>query len=139
VPRCSIPVRRDGMSPFLGCHAPCAALILRSTAAPTGRRCGILRWLVAAIWFFVTCVEPAGGALLRLRCSNPISGATWPVLVDLDRGRVDSLPATITDRSISWHDPNQGFFDLDRATGQLEMRNASSTGGYFLHYICRPE
>jgi hypothetical protein len=76
--------------------------------------------------------RPAAAALLRLRCN-------WAVVVDLDRSRVDSLPATITEQSISWHDPNQGFYDLDRATGQLEFRNASSTGGYFLHYTCRPE
>ena len=83
--------------------------------------------------------RPGDAALLRLRCTNPASGATWPVIVDLDRGQVDSLPATITKQSISWHDPKQGFFDLDRATGNLEFRNASSTGGYFLHYTCRPE
>jgi hypothetical protein len=83
--------------------------------------------------------RPADAALLRLHCTNPASGATWPVVVDLDRGQVDSLPATITTQSISWHDPKQGFFDLDRATGTLEFRNASSTGGYFLHYICQPD
>ena len=69
----------------------------------------------------------------------PASGASWPIVVDLDRGRVDSLPATITDKWISWHDPKQGFFDLERATGKLQFRNASSTGGYFLYYTCRPE
>jgi hypothetical protein len=42
------------------------------------------------------------------------------VVVDLDRSRVDSLPATITEQSISWHDPKQGFFDLDRVSGQLD-------------------
>ncbi len=78
-------------------------------------------------------------AILHLRCTNPVSGASWPVVVDLDRGRVDSLPATITDKAISWHDPKQGFFDLDRDTGKLQFRNASSTGGYFLSYTCRPE
>lgn len=76
---------------------------------------------------------------LHLRCTNPASGTSWPVVVDLDHSRVDSLPAKISDQRISWHDPKQGYFDFDRATGHLQVRNASSTGGYFLHYTCRPE
>jgi hypothetical protein len=83
--------------------------------------------------------QAAESGVLRLRCTNPSSGTSWTIVVDLDRRRVDRLPATITDQSISWHDPADGFFDLDRATGELQMRNASSTGGYFLHYRCRPE
>jgi hypothetical protein len=78
-------------------------------------------------------------AILHLRCTNPASGASWSIVVDFDRGRVDSLTATVSDRWISWRDPNQGFFDLERATGKLRLRNASSTGGYFLYYACRPE
>jgi hypothetical protein len=81
----------------------------------------------------------AAAAILHLRCANSASGANWPIVVDLGHGRVDSYPATITAEWISWHDPKQGFFDLERATGQLQLRNASSTGGYFLHYVCRPE
>lgn len=81
----------------------------------------------------------AAAETLHLRCTNPTSGASWPLEIDLDRGRVGSFSATITDKWISWRDPKEGFFDLDRATGQLDFRNASSTGGYFLHYKCRPE
>jgi hypothetical protein len=81
----------------------------------------------------------AAARFLHLRCTNPASGASWPIVVDLDHGRVDSLSATITDKLISWHDPKQGFFDLERTTGKLQFRNASSTGGYFLHYTCRQE
>jgi hypothetical protein len=82
----------------------------------------------------------AGAAgILHLRCTNPTSGASWPIVVDLDHGRVDSLSATITDKWITWRDPKQGFFDFDRDTGKLQFRNASSTGGYFLYYTCRPE
>jgi hypothetical protein len=77
--------------------------------------------------------------ILRLRCTNPASGTSWQIVVDLDRARVDSFPATITPEWISWHDPTRGFFDLERATGKLQLRNASSTGGYFLHYTCRSE
>jgi hypothetical protein len=77
--------------------------------------------------------------ILRLRCTNPTSGATWPIVLDLDNHKVDSVSAIITDKWISWRDPKQGFFDLERATGKLQFRNASSTGGYFLYYTCRPE
>ena len=103
------------------------------------------RWLVCAIAAGALLLASAGdgaqaaAGTLRLRCTNPASGASWPVVVDLDHGRVDSLAATITDKSISWHDPKEGFFDLDRATGKLQLRNASSTGGYFLYYACRLE
>ena len=81
----------------------------------------------------------AEAGVVHFRCTNPASGATWPMVVDLDHRLVDSQPATITDRTISWPDPKQGFFDFDRATGKLQFRNPSSTGGYFLNYMCRPE
>jgi hypothetical protein len=79
----------------------------------------------------------AAAGILHLRCTNPFSGTSWPIIVDLDHDRVDSLAATITLEWISWHDPERGYFDLERATGRLQLRNASSTGGYFLHYTCR--
>jgi hypothetical protein len=75
----------------------------------------------------------------HLRCTNPASGTSWQVTVDLDHGTVDSQPAKITDSWISWPDPKQGSFDLERATGKLQFRNASSTGGYYLFYTCHPE
>ncbi len=102
------------------------------------------RWMVSGIAAGALLLASAGDSraaaagTLHLRCTNPASGATWPIVVDLDRGRVDLLSATITDRWISWHDPKQGFFELERATGKLQFRNASSTGGYFLYYSCRP-
>jgi hypothetical protein len=79
------------------------------------------------------------GKLLHLRCTNPVSGANWQVVVDLARQRVDSLPAEISDSWISWHDPAGGFFDLERATGRLRVRIASSTGGYSSYDTCRSE
>jgi hypothetical protein len=81
--------------------------------------------------------EPA--VLLHLRCTNPVGGANWAVVVDLGRGLVDSRPATITDSSIKWRDPAGGVYELDRSSLKLQLRGASSTGGYFLHYTCRPE
>jgi hypothetical protein len=117
------------------------------TAARAGRLGAGRRWrrmaaaIAAGILFVAVAGEgPAAAArILQLRCTNAASGASWPITVDLDRGRVDSQSARITDKWISWRDPKQGFFDLDRATGRLQFRNASSTGGYFLYYSCRPE
>ncbi|MBV8777377.1 MAG: hypothetical protein JO258_09300, partial [Alphaproteobacteria bacterium] len=57
----------------------------------------------------------------------------------LDRSTVDAIPATISEKSVHWRDPKQGWLDLERATGALQVRNVSSTGGYFLHYVCKPE
>jgi hypothetical protein len=143
VPKCSTPLRHDEMSRLPAGRPP--RPILAPRPAPHSHRprqswvvpCGIA--VCVLLVALVVPGRPAAAALLRLRCTNPASGASWPVVVDLDRSRVDSLQATITEQSISWHDPKQGFFDLDRATGRLEFRNASSTGGYFLHYTCRLE
>jgi hypothetical protein len=114
-----------------------------SLAVPGAERCRRRRWLTAGIAAIAAVLASTGGpaaaGILRLRCTNPTSGASWGIAVDQDRGRVDSFSATITDQRITWHDPNQGFFDFDRATGKLQLRNASSTGGYFLYYTCRPE
>jgi hypothetical protein len=112
--------------------------------APDAGRRG-RRWLVCVIAAGALLLASAGNArvvaagILHLRCSNPASGTNWPIVVDLDHGKVDSFPATISEKWISWHDPKEGFFDLERVTGELQFRNASSTGGYFLHYKCRPE
>jgi hypothetical protein len=86
----------------------------------------------AAGWAAETSVQ-------HLRCTNSASGSSWQITVDLDHGTVDSQPAKITDGWISWPDPKQGSFDLERATGKLQFRNASSTGGYYLSYNCHPE
>jgi hypothetical protein len=121
---------------------PATAASARGARGARDRR---RRWMVCAIAASALLLASAGGrgvtaaAILRLRCTNPASGASWPIVVDLDRGLVDSRSATITDQWIRWQDPKQGFFDLDRATGKLQFRNASSTGGYFLYYTCRPE
>jgi hypothetical protein len=81
----------------------------------------------------------AEGGVLHLRCTNPVGGANWPVAVDLDHGLVDSRPATISGGWIKWTDAKGGVYELERATGKLQLRGASTTGGYFLHYTCQPE
>ena len=94
---------------------------------------------VAILLIFQLEGQAAETGTLDLRCTNTTSGASWTIVVDLDHSRVDSSPATITDKRITWPDPKQGFFDFDRTTGKLQFRNASSTGGYFLYYSCRPQ
>jgi hypothetical protein len=81
----------------------------------------------------------AAPGVLELRCTNPTGGATWSIVVDLERGLVDSRPATITNALIKWRDPKGGVYELDRSNWKLQLRGASSTGGYFLHYTCQPE
>ena len=81
----------------------------------------------------------ADAGLLHLSCVNLVGGARISVVIDLDHALADSQPAKLSDKWITWHDPQRGYLDLERATGKLDIRNASSTGGYFLHYQCRPE
>jgi hypothetical protein len=81
----------------------------------------------------------AEAGVLHLRCTNPVGGANWSIRVDLDHALVDSLPARITDGWVSWTDGKGGIYELERATGKLQLRAASTTGGYFLHYVCQPE
>ncbi len=74
----------------------------------------------------------------KFQCTNPISGATWDVKVDYDRVTANSFPAKITDSQIAWHDTSHGgYYYLDRASGALTFKNASSNGGYSLHHTCR--
>ncbi len=106
-----------------------------------GHRCRrrMVSGLAAATLLLASASDGRAAAvgILHLRCTNPASGTSWPITVDLDHSRVDSVAATITDEWIDWHDPKQGIFELERATGRLQFRNASSTGGYFLYYTCR--
>src|ERR1700692_61368 len=81
----------------------------------------------------------ADAGVLHLRCTNPVGGANWPVVVDLDHNLVDAFSATITDKWIKWQNANGGVYEFERATGKLQLRAASTTGGYFLHYTCQPE
>lgn len=81
----------------------------------------------------------ADTGVLHLSCANLVGGARISVVIDLDHALADSQPAKLSDKWITWHDPERGYLDLERATGRLDIRIASSTGGYFLHYQCRPE
>ncbi len=71
-------------------------------------------------------------------CTNPVSGASWQIVIDYRKSTVDSHPAEITQDEISWFDPKDGGnYTLDRKSGNLTASVASSTGGYFRHGHCR--
>jgi hypothetical protein len=72
-----------------------------------------------------------------ITCTNPVSGASWQILIDYSRATVDSFPATITQTAISWFDPKDGgHYRLDRKSGHLSATVASSTGGFARHAQC---
>ena len=82
--------------------------------------------------------DPAGAAPATLRCTNPFSGAMRDIAIDHLQRTADSFPATITEKTIKWHDATRGGnYELDRASGQLTVVYASSTGGFFLRDNCR--
>ena len=101
-----------------------------------------MAWGIAALAAFAATAPLAAQApprALTLTCTNPASGATWQITIDYQRATVDSNPARVGDAAISWHDPHDGgHYTLDRASGDLTVVIASSTGGYFLHDHCRP-
>jgi hypothetical protein len=73
-----------------------------------------------------------------ITCVNPVSGASWQIRIDYDRGAVDSNPARIDDAEISWRDAADGWrYRLDRKSGALTVTLASATGGNFLFDRCR--
>ena len=75
---------------------------------------------------------------LTLACTNLVSGVGWQIVVDFSANTVDSSPAKITSTEISWHANDGGNYHLDRASGDLEVIFASSTGGYAIHDRCQP-
>jgi hypothetical protein len=81
---------------------------------------------------------PAPPNEATITCTNPASGASWQITIDYEHATVDSNPASVSDARISWHDAKDGgHYTLDRASGNLTVIVASSTGGYFLHDLCR--
>jgi hypothetical protein len=109
-----------------------------SAAAKQGSRASVFALAMVSASSAMATSGAAGG-ILHMRCTNPVGGATWSIAVDLDRQLVDTRPAKISDRWISWRDEHGGTYDLERATGKLQLRAASTTGGYFLHYSCQRE
>ena len=72
-----------------------------------------------------------------ITCTNPVSGASWQIVIDYRKPTVDSNPAEISRAGISWFDPKDGSSNtLNRESGDLTARVASSTGGYFRRAKC---
>jgi hypothetical protein len=96
-------------------------------------------WL--AVGFTVpTIVCDAQERETAITCTNPVSGASWQIMIDFSKATVDSNRAKITPAEISWFDPRDGGnYTLDRKSGDLTASVASSTGGYFRHGRCSPE
>lgn len=97
---------------------------------------------VAAAAALGFCIAAAPGEetsrTLAVTCTNPSSGATWQIAVDLDHATVDANPASVDNDAISWRDAKDGLgYTLDRHSGELTVVVASSTGGYFLHDRCQ--
>jgi hypothetical protein len=81
--------------------------------------------------------QPGRQSKVDFQCTNPKSGTTWDVNVDYDRSTANSFPAEITNSQIAWHDTSHGgYYYLDRVSGALTFKNATTTGGYTLHHTC---
>ncbi|HTC54717.1 MAG TPA: hypothetical protein VK700_22470 [Steroidobacteraceae bacterium] len=102
------------------------------------RRLAGIAVMLGAVAGPASATTPA--AATTMTCTNPVSGANWKISVDFARSTVDAYPARISDASIAWHDQKDGGnYTLDRKTGKLTVIVASSTGGYFLYDLCRPD
>jgi hypothetical protein len=82
---------------------------------------------------------PAISGETAVTCTNLASGANFQIKIDYDRSTVDTNPAQISDREISWRDENRWNYTLDRTSGNLTIILASSTGGSFLYDRCKLE
>jgi len=82
---------------------------------------------------------PAVSAETAITCTNLTSGASFQIKIDYDRSTVDSNPAQISDREITWRDANRWNYTLDRRSGNLTIILASATGGNFLYDRCKLE
>ena len=122
--------------------AVCVSIAARyvGTAAQARPWFQLLAGIAALTAGTAVCAVGADHGETAITCTNPISGTSWQIRVDYDRGTVDSYPARIGDSKISWHDATDGGnYTLDRKSGNLTVVVASSTGGYFLYDRCKLE
>lgn len=90
-----------------------------------------------AVLAFPTIAIAAEESAAAVTCTNPVSGASWQIVIDYGKGSVDANPAEITPAKITWFDPKDGGNDtLDRKSGDFTAIIASSTGGYFRRAHC---
>ena len=81
----------------------------------------------------------ARAAGTAIDCTNPASGATWQIVVDEEKGTVDSFPAEIDGAKVKWRDSRDGWiYKLDRDSGKLTVYVASATGGWLVFDRCKP-
>ena len=106
-----------------------------SKALRTVVRTGQLTAALGALVFGMTV--PAASGETAITCSNLASGASFEIKIDYDRSTVDSNPAKINEREISWRDEKRWNYTLDRKSGDLTIVLASSTGGNFLYDRCK--
>jgi hypothetical protein len=100
------------------------------------------RIVVAGLAFLATPTINCGAqeGETAITCTNPVSGASWRIMIDYGKATVDSYRAKISGAEISWFDPTDGGnYTLDRKSGQLTASVASSTGGYFRRSRCSLE
>lgn len=84
-----------------------------------------------------TASDVAQEAKTAITCTNPVSGASWQIVIDLGKATVDAKPAKVTGAKITWFDSSDGGnYTLDRNSGDLTAIVASSTGGYFRRSRC---
>jgi hypothetical protein len=123
----------------LSSMAPATVQVLEQGRAaragsPPGRR---RRRAAMAFAVAMLAAAPAKAAEVAISCTNPASGASWPIKIDYAKSTVDGYPAKISDVKISWHSmADGGNYTLDRKSGKLTVIVASSTGGYFLYDQC---
>jgi hypothetical protein len=113
--------------------------ISRKGAAAYGGFAVTLALAVATLAASIGAVgaQPGRQSKDDFQCTNPKSGTTWDVNVDYDRSTANSFPAEITNSQIAWHDTSHGgYYYLDRVSGALTFKNATTTGGYTLHHTC---
>lgn len=95
---------------------------------------------LAAVLAIATIDGVAQERDIPVTCTNPLSGASWRIVIDYGKSAVDSNPAKITPAVITWFDPKDGGnYSLDRQSGNLTASVASSTGGYFRYARCALE
>ncbi len=102
------------------------------------RRALVLAALAAPMAALAATPRDAPAGTILVTCTNPASGATWQLRIDLWHATVDANPAEIGAHEISWHDAKEGGNDtLDRRSGALTIIVASSTGGFIREDRCR--
>lgn len=95
---------------------------------------------IAVTSLTATAGDEAHHGRVAMSCTNPASGANWRINIDYDRGAVDANPARIKRDEVAWIDASDnGSYTLELSSGKLTVIIPSSTGGYFLYDLCKPE